>query len=138
MRGALDTRGIRTIGLANAILIWSKAFGCPRAHTICSESFNFNHYEKAFFVPAKFDINLLRRLIFSMRLCNSLLSLGYLASRIASALFLSTTIICEIRIEHVHRHSLKCFLKFFQMTLKVFGLHYHIIYCQSNHERLCS
>ena len=82
-KGLLKDRGVRIGGFVRLSLIWSKAFYCFSPQMKSLADFNLNRGEKAFTFLAEFAMNLLRKLTLPIRLCNSFLFLGGLASNIA-------------------------------------------------------
>ena len=91
LRGHSKSGGTSIGGVAKNCLIWSNASCCLLPQTNSSACLSLNNGEKAFSLPVDFAINFLMKFILPIRLYNSFLFLGGLASNTVFTLFLSTS-----------------------------------------------
>ena len=91
-KGLPKVGGVSIGGFTRHTLICSKAFCCSLIQMKSSAAFDPNRGKKAYILPAKFAMNLLRKLSLLIRLCSSFFFLRGLASNTTFVLFLSTSI----------------------------------------------
>jgi len=101
-------RGERIGRLVKYDLISWKVFWCSGSHLNTSSFFRRSSGEKACVLPHRFDINLMRKLIFPNKDCNSFFVEGALVSIITLVLFwsISILVLCTTKPKKsLHKHQ---------------------------------